>query len=127
MRKSERNVLLAAALAAGFAASATVAAADCSRVGGNFVADGGKSRLQLDGAGNGHMWQETYGGSQVYTFDVDFTYSGTRDAMRFDYGPAIYKDASGREIQRQNIPGGDAQCAYDGRTVTINGKPFAQQ
>jgi hypothetical protein len=105
---------------------AAPAVAGCTDVAGEFTADGGLSRLTLDGAGNGHMWQQTYGGADVYTFDVDFRYRGTRTGMRFDYGPGVYKDAAGRVTDRKTIPGGDADCAYDGRTLVIDGKPFAR-
>lgn len=138
---NERNQALAAAApppepvsapppssaAAATAAPTPAPAIDgCTHVAGEFTADGGLSRLALDGAGNGHMWQQTYGGTEVYTFDIDFRYSGTRNGMRFDYGPGIYKDASGQVVDRKTIPGGDADCAYDGRTLVINGKPFTR-
>ncbi len=137
---NERNQALAAAAppsepvsppapptpAAASAPTAEPAIEGCTHVAGEFTSDGGSSRLALDGAGNGHMWQQTYGGAEVYTFDIDFRYSGTRNGMRFDYGPGIYKDASGQVVDRKTIPGGDADCAYDGRTLVINGKPFTR-
>lgn len=98
----------------------------CTDVEGEFTADGGLSRLTFDGAGNGHMRQQTYGGADIYTFDVDFRYRGTGTGMRFDYGPGVYKDASGGIVNRTTIPGGDADCAYDGSTLVINGKPFTR-
>ncbi|MBP5856001.1 hypothetical protein KAJ83_03205 [Marivibrio halodurans] len=99
----------------------------CTDVEGSFVADGGLSRLRFDGGGRGHFWQQTYGGTETYTFDVDFSYAGTRGGMRFDYGPAVYKDMAGNVMRETTIPSGDSECAYDGRVVTINGKDFARE
>ena len=98
----------------------------CTPVEGEFTADGGLSRLTFDGAGQGHMWQRTYVGTELYTFDIDFKYDGTRAGMRFDYGPGIYRDAAGQEVERKTIPSGDSDCAYDGSVLIINGKPFTR-
>ena len=99
----------------------------CTRVEGDFTADAGYSKLNFDGNGSGHMWQRTYGGLEVYTFDIDFAYRGTQDSMRFDYtSPAIYKDLSGTVLRTIDVPGGDSTCAYNGRVLTINGKEFVR-
>ncbi|HEY9568619.1 MAG TPA: hypothetical protein VIR38_11050 [Thalassobaculum sp.] len=46
--------------------------------------------------------------------------------MRFDYGPMIYKDASGRVVRRMTVAGGDAECGYDGRILVIGGVPYTR-
>ncbi|SOD88964.1 hypothetical protein [Caenispirillum bisanense] len=104
---------------------ATAAGApDCTTARGTFTADGGLTRLTLDGRGRGDMWQQTTGGADVYTFEIPFSYDATPTSMRFRYGEAVYKDASGRVLRRTAIPGGESQCGFDGSVLTVNGKAF---
>ena len=98
----------------------------CKYVEGKFVADGGLSKLTIQASGRGHLWQQTYGGTEVYTMDIDFTYTSTRDSMDFNYEPAVYKNAGGAVMRRINVPGGTAKCTYDGRSLTINGKVYSK-
>lgn len=98
----------------------------CTYVEGEFGADAGLSKLTLDGRGSGHLWQQTYGGATTYTMDIDFTYSGTRNSMSFNYQPAEYRDASGALLRTIPVPGGTGDCDYDGRNLTINGKVYTR-
>ncbi|TNE40889.1 MAG: hypothetical protein EP348_01575 [Alphaproteobacteria bacterium] len=107
--------------------SASSGADGCSKVSGTFEADQGLSRLTFESSGKGHLWQHTYGGTTSYTFDIDFRYKGTRNSMRFDYGPGTYKDASGRVVKRVNIAGGGSSCTYNGRSISINGKEYIRR
>lgn len=96
----------------------------CAQVQGEFVADAGLSRLTLDGAGKGRLRQRTAGGGEVYGFEVPFSYRGSPDAMAFEYGQAIYRDAAGTVLSRRQIRGGSVACRYDGTRLTINGKDY---
>lgn len=104
--------------------AAAAGSPDCTTARGTFTADGGLTRLTLDGRGRGDMWQQTTGGADVYTFEIPFSYDATPTSMRFRYGEAVYKDASGRVLRRTAIPGGESQCAFDGSVLTVNGKAF---
>ncbi len=99
----------------------------CARVQGQFATSTGLSRLSFNPNGQGQLWQRTYQGSSHYIFEVGFTWSGSADAMRFDYGPAVYRDANGREVQRTSLPGGSATCSYNGQALNIGGTVYYLQ
>ena len=96
----------------------------CTYVEGKFTTSSGLSKLTLDGRGRGHLWQQTYGGSTTYTMDIDFTYSGSRNSMSFNYQPAQYRDASGTLLRTIPVPGTTTQCSYDGKELNVNGTVY---
>ena len=102
---------------------------DCTTATGTFSADGDLTRYTMNGSGSGsgHFRQFTYGGAAQYQFDIDFRFSTTANSISFQYDEGIYRDASsGTVLQRMSIPGGSANCSFDGRTLTIDGKQFVR-
>lgn len=73
------------------------------------------------------LWQHTFLDTKPHSFEIDFSYSVAGDAISFDYGPAIYKDSSGRIVQEKRVPGGTVACSFDGQVVAIGGKPYTRQ
>ncbi|BCY21087.1 hypothetical protein L550_3415 [Bordetella pertussis H973] len=37
---------------------------------------------------------------------------------------AVYRDATGNEMQRTRMPGGTVACSYDGRELSIGGVSY---
>lgn len=115
------------------AAAVTVAtdpgqpAAGCLDAAGDFLADGGLSRLSLDGRGSGRLWQHTYLDLDPHTFEIEFTYEADGDAIRLDYGPGIYKDMTGRKVEQKTVRPDTVSCTYDGRIVALGGKPYSRE
>lgn len=109
-------------------ASASPAPPDgCSALNGEFATSSNLSRIRFDGNGRGHFWQATTGGSTRYFFEVNFAYRGERDSLQFTYDEAVYKDAGGRVIRRQPMPGGSSACAFNGRVLNIGGTEYLKQ
>ncbi|MFJ0453735.1 hypothetical protein [Bordetella bronchiseptica] len=104
--------------------NAAPAASGCARVEGRFSTTTGLSKVSFDAGGRGHFWQKTYGGARAYTFDVDFRWTSTDSKMTFDYDEAVYRDATGNEMQRTRMPGGTVACSYDGRELSIGGVSY---
>ncbi|MDG4720797.1 MULTISPECIES: hypothetical protein [Thalassospira] len=120
-----RNI--AAAEQAAREAAAPKKVDDCTTATGKFTADGDLTTYTMNGqgSGSGHFRQYTYGGSAQYQFDIDFRFSTTANSISFQYDQGIYRDASsGAVLQRTSIPGGSANCRFDGRILTIDGKDF---
>lgn len=99
----------------------------CSALSGRFATSTDLSRIRFDGNGRGYFWQATTGGSPRYFFEVNFAYTGARDSLQFTYDEAVYKDAGGRVIRRQHMPGGSSACSFNGRVLNIGGTEYLKQ
>ncbi|MFV1852583.1 MAG: hypothetical protein ACMZ66_18020 [Thalassospira sp.] len=100
---------------------------DCTTATGTFTADNGLTSYDMNGSGSGsgHFRQRTYGSE--YQFDIDFYFNTSANSISFDYGEGIYSDAgSGAILQRTSIPNGSADCTFNGRVLTIDGKEFVK-
>ncbi len=101
---------------------------DCTTATGTFSADGNLTQYTMNGSGSGsgHFRQRTYGSE--YQFDIDFYFNTSANSISFDYGEGIYSDAgSGAILQRTSIPNGSANCTFNGRVLTIDGKEFVKR
>ena len=119
---------IAAAEQAAREAAAPKKADDCTTATGTFLADGNLTQYTMNGSGSGsgHFRQRTYGSE--YQFDIDFYFNTSANSISFDYGEGIYSDAgSGAILQRTSIPNGSANCTFNGRVLTIDGKKFVKR
>ncbi|MEQ8288010.1 hypothetical protein [Thalassospira sp.] len=101
---------------------------DCTTATGTFTADSGLTSYDMNGpgSGSGHFRQRTYGSE--YQFDIDFYFNTSAHSISFDYSEGVYTDAgSGAVLQRTAIPNGSANCSFNGRVLTIDGKEFVKR
>ncbi|WP_297018540.1 hypothetical protein [Thalassospira sp.] len=125
---AEARELAAAQQAANDAAAAAQKRDDCTTATGTFTADNGLTSYNMNGSGSGsgHFRQRTYGSE--YQFDIDFRFTTSANRISFDYGEGVYSDAgSGAVLQRTAIPNGSANCSFNGRVLTIDGKEFVKR